>query len=163
MLERLKDAIKTYRDKQGTRTNTVLENGIITAASAGTAGSIAAVITTPVDVVKTRIMLAAVDNAARETRKQGSERKGFGNAIRNGNGLVDAMGQTVKKPFARKSSVQIVKEVIAENGVRGLWRGGALRGVWTMVGSGLYLGVYESGRIFLANRRDERINEEELL
>lgn len=36
-----------------------MEPALITAVSAGTAGSIAAVITTPVDVVKTRIMLSA--------------------------------------------------------------------------------------------------------
>ncbi len=31
--------------------------------------------------------------------------------------------------------------------------GGAVRGTWTALGSGLYLGVYDSGRHFLGNRR----------
>ena len=161
MFERLKKAIKDHRENQGTRTDTILENGIITAFSAGTAGSVAAVITTPVDVVKTRIMLAAADNAAREAQQGGN--KGVTKAIKDGNGIVDAMGQTLKQKPSRKGSIQIAREIMAEHGVKGLWRGGALRAVWTMVGSGLYLGVYESGRVYLANRRGERVKEEDLL
>ena len=161
MFERLKEAIKDRRERHGKRTNTILENGIITAFSAGTAGSIAAVITTPVDVVKTRIMLAAADNAAKEAQKSGN--KGITGAIKDGTGVVDAMGQTLKQKPSRKGSMQIAREIIAEHGVKGLWRGGALRAVWTMVGSGLYLGVYESGRVYLANRRGERVKEEDLL
>jgi hypothetical protein len=163
MFERLKEVIKTSRERNGTRTNTILENGCITAFSAGSAGSVAAVITTPVDVVKTRIMLAAANEAAHEAQQQTQS------APKNGttNGLVDAMGQTVaakqKAAPQRKGSVQIAREIMAENGVKGLWRGGALRAVWTMVGSGLYLGVYESGRVYLANRRGERVSEEDLL
>ena len=37
-----------------------------------------------------------------------------------------------------------------------------MRAVWTMLGSGLYLGVYESGRIYLAGRREESVKEEDL-
>lgn len=97
------------------------------------------------------------------------------------NGLVDTFGKTVKSreegvasaaaapdPLAssekkwRKSAIAIGREIVAEKGVKGLWRGGALRGVWTMLGSGLYLGVYESGRIYLAGRRGENVKEEDL-
>jgi hypothetical protein len=161
MFERLKETIKSHRERNGTRTNTILENGCITALSAGSAGSVAAVITTPVDVVKTRIMLAAANEGANEAQQHSKP------APKNANGLVDALGQTVaakqKSAPQRKGSVQIAREIIAENGVKGLWRGGALRAVWTMVGSGLYLGVYESGRVYLANRRGERVMEEDLL
>ena len=90
----------------------------MTAGSAGTAGAFAAVVTTPVDVVKTRVMLDA-----------GGDGKG------------------------RESAAQVVKGLVKEHGVKGLWRGGALRGVWTMLGSGLYLGVYDFGRVYLAKRR----------
>lgn len=161
MFERLKEAVKAHRKNNGTRTNTVLENGVITAVSAGSAGSVAAVVTTPVDVVKTRIMLAAADTAAKEAEQQGG--KGVANASKDGNGFVDAMGQTLKQKPSRKGSMQIAREIMAENGYKGLFRGGALRAVWTFVGSGLYLGVYESGRIYLANRRGERIAQEDLL
>ena len=79
----------------------------------------AAVVTTPVDVVKTRVMLRAGEEG----------RRGSGWAVE--------------------------REVWAKEGVRGLWRGGALRGVWTAVGSGLYLGVYEVGRVWLGERREK--------
>ena len=162
LFERLKEAIKSHRDKKGIRTGSIGESGLITATSAGVAGSIAAVITTPIDVIKTRIMLAAADNATKDV--QNSSEKTVGKAIKaGGQGLVDATGNAVKQRPTRKSSIQIGREIIADGGVRGLWRGGALRGVWTMLGSGLYLGVYESGRIYLANRRGDKIDEEDLL
>jgi solute carrier family 25 S-adenosylmethionine transporter 26 len=156
MFERLKEYIKNQRDQQGTRTKTVLESGIITAVSAGTAGSIAAIITTPVDVVKTRIMLAAADTAVKEAEEGSASRKA-------NNGMVDAFGNAGKKLPTRKGSMQIAREIMVESGVKGLYRGGALRAVWTMLGSGLYLGVYESGRTYLANRRGGRIKEDDLL
>jgi solute carrier family 25 S-adenosylmethionine transporter 26 len=160
MFERIRDAIKRYRDERGTRTGSLWESGLITAASAGSAGSVAAVITTPVDVVKTRIMLAAAESAATDQKP-------------TKDALVDATGKTVQeslkekvrnvtKPVSDKGSVQIAKEIMAESGVKGLFRGGALRAVWTLMGSGLYLGVYESGRIYLAGRRGEELNEDDL-
>jgi len=138
------------------RTGSLLESGVLTAASAGVAGSISAVVTTPIDVVKTRIMLAATENAAQEV----SEGKTFGESLKSGE-LKDAMGH-VTKPFSRKSSLQIGREIVAEHGIKGLWRGGALRGLWTMLGSGLYLGTYETGRLWLASRRGEQLNEEDV-
>jgi len=162
MFERLKEGIRDYKDKRGVRTETLLESGLITATSAGVAGSIAAVITTPIDVVKTRIMLAAANQAAKEEPHSGQ--KAFGNAVQSGGkSLVDAVGHSFKEQPTRKSSMQIGRDIVAESGLRGLWRGGALRGVWTMLGSGLYLGVYESGRIYLGKRRGIKVNEDDLL
>ena len=166
LFERIKESVRRYRDERGIRTNTLLESGLITAFSAGTGGSVSAVVTTPVDVVKTRIMLAAAEGAA-EDQKPGKA----------GNGsIVDATGKTVQQAKAslteavknvtkspsNKSSMQIAREIVQENGVKGLFRGGLLRGVWTMIGSGLYLGVYESGRIWLAINRGEKLNEDDL-
>jgi len=65
------------------------ESGLVTAVSAGAAGAIAAVIATPVDVVKTRIMLAAAENAASEASAGKPEKGGS-------NGLADVFGKTVK-------------------------------------------------------------------
>lgn len=158
LFEHFKAWIKAYRERTGIHTGTLMETGLVTATSAGVAGSISAVATTPVDVVKTRIMLAAAENAARDA--EGGN--GVGDALKNG-GLRDAMGHVVKKPFSRKTSLQIGREIVAEQGLKGLWRGGALRGTWTMLASGLYLGTYESGRIWLANRRGEQLNEEDIL
>ena len=166
IFERIRDSIKRYRNERGTRTGTIYESGWITAISAGSAGSVAAVITTPVDVVKTRIMLAAAESAAADQ-----------NPAQSKDTLVDATGKTVQsakdslkekvknvtKPVSNKGSIQIAKEIMAESGVKGLFRGGALRGIWTLVGSGLYLGVYESSRIYLASRRGEQLSENDLM
>jgi solute carrier family 25 S-adenosylmethionine transporter 26 len=171
MFEKLKLVIREYRDRRGLTTGTIYESGTITAFSAGSAGAVAAVITTPIDVIKTRIMLSAVDNAAQEVSQAQPKAKA--------DGLVDAFGKSVEsskdtiknaaetltkpKPKGRQSSWKIGQEIMAEKGIKGLWRGGALRGIWTFVGAGLYLGAYESGRVYLAARRGENVNEADLL
>jgi solute carrier family 25 S-adenosylmethionine transporter 26 len=171
MFERLKEKIKMYRDEKGLTRGTIWESGIITAISAGSAGTVAAVVTTPVDVVKTRIMLAAADDAVKEaSASQKAAKSGSG-------GLVDALGKSVdaskegvkgavqsmkSEKGGRKTSWQIGKEIVNEKGLKGLMRGGALRGVWTFIGSGLYLGVYESGRVYLAGRRGEHVDDADL-
>jgi solute carrier family 25 (mitochondrial S-adenosylmethionine transporter), member 26 len=174
MFEWLKLNIKQYRDRRGLTTGTIWESGTITAFSAGSAGAVAAVITTPIDVIKTRIMLSAVDDAAKEASQNQSKAKA--------DGLVDAFGKSVESskdavksaarnlnPITRSeskgrpSSWKIGQDIMAEKGLKGLWRGGALRGVWTFIGAGLYLGAYESGRVYLAARRGENVDKADLL
>ncbi|MCJ1354309.1 MAG: hypothetical protein MMC33_004297 [Icmadophila ericetorum] len=149
MFEYLKQSILEYRKRKGKASGTLLEKGIVTALSAGSAGSIAAIITTPIDVVKTRIMLSAANEGGqppKEVMKQ-----------------VEAQGKDVKAEAekarkvtrgGRASGFTVGTEIFKNEGVRGLFRGGALRCVWTAFGSGLYLGVYESGRTYLEKRRD---------
>ncbi|PNS19926.1 hypothetical protein CAC42_7893 [Sphaceloma murrayae] len=147
LFENLRDTLRHRREAQGRLSGTILEAATLTAISAGLAGSFAAVVTTPVDVVKTRIMLAAASDTV-------SDRPGSGAA--SPKVTLDALGQKVKevaRPPSRKGSMQIAREVVAESGVvKGLFRGGALRAVWTMLGSGLYLGVYEGARMWLGQR-----------
>ena len=69
----------------------------------------------------------------------------------------------MKKTRLQKGSWAIAKEIVDEQGYKGLWRGGALRAVWTFVGAGLYLGAYEGGRVYLAARRGEEVDEGDLL
>lgn len=52
-----------------------------------------------------------------------------------------------------KSGLNVVRDVMADSGVKGLFRAGTLRAVWMALGSGLYLGVYESGRVWLGDQR----------
>ena len=159
MFERLKQGIREYRDGKGLTTGTIVESGAITASSAGTAGAIAAVITTPVDVLKTRIMLSAAEGD--HSGSSGTSGKTSGNGK---NGLVNALGESVQKARGnQKGTWQITQEIVQEQGYKGLWRGGALRAVWTFVGAGLYLGAYESGRVYLAARRGEHVDEADLL
>ena len=61
-----------------------------------------------------------------------------------------------KKGVSKKSGLTVAREVMAESGVKGLFRGGTLRAAWTALGSGLYLGVYDSGRVWLGERRDRK-------
>jgi hypothetical protein len=177
MFERIKQSIKSYRDEKGIRTNSLYESGWITAVSAGVGGSIAAVVTTPVDVVKTRIMLTAAESSP---EKEGAAGGGKIPSVSQTVGqakdaLVDATGksvETVTQPVESAKSVvqktrhstslQIARDIMQEHGVKGLFRGGVLRAVWTMLGSGLYLGVYESGRLYLAERRGVELSPDDL-
>jgi hypothetical protein len=167
MFERIRNSIKRYRNERGIRTGSIYESGWITAVSAGSAGSVAAVITTPVDEVKTRIMLAAAESAGADQNSgqssNGSLKDATGKTVQAAKENLKEKIQNVTKPVTNKGSIQIAKEIMAESGVKGLFRGGALRGVWTLVGAGLYLGVYESSRVYLASRRGEELDEDDLM
>ena len=147
MFEYLKKSILDYRQRRGISRGTLLEKGIITAISAGSAGSMAAVITTPIDVVKTRIMLSAAHGQGRSHKM-----------IHQGASQAKNWHVEVEKPQSaaqggRANGLAIGREIFRVEGVKGLFKGGLLRGAWTAMGSGLYLGVYESGRTYLENRR----------
>lgn len=168
MFEALKVRIKGWRDGRGATKGGIVESACITAVSAGSAGAVAAVITTPIDVVKTRVMLSAgresesastsTSSSQQQQQQQQGKRRG-----KYSTGLADALGNLrTQESQARKSGWQVGQEIFREKGMKGLWRGGALRAVWTFVGAGLYLGAYESGRVYLAKRRGEEVKEDDL-
>lgn len=109
----------------------LIEVGAVTGTAAAMSGAAAAFITTPTDVVKTRMMLAADSSAG-----DGSAR-----LPRNRNA----------------SGFEIAKIIFTEKGLRGLFRGAGLRIAWTALGSGLYLGSYEMAKFWL--KGDEADNE----
>ncbi|KAL7818565.1 mitochondrial carrier [Trichoderma gracile] len=117
------------RSSKGTQNNTdgatrgVVESGLIAGSSAAIAGSIAAFVTTPSDVIKTRMMVS-IDNDASTT----TSRKGL-------------------------ASIKVVRDVWRERGLRGFFRGGAFRSAWTAVGSGLYLGMYDAAKLWIERRQ----------
>lgn len=104
----------------------LLETGLVNGASAALSGSVAAVLTTPTDVVKTRMMLLG-----------GESRTSAGSGHTSGRGK------------RRVGGFQVAKDIYAELGVRGLFRGGLFRAGWTALGSGLYLGTYEVAKVWL--------------
>lgn len=122
--------------EKGALTRGLLETGQVNGISAAVSGAIAAVVTTPMDVVKTRMMLSAGEERKREAEKSTQDRS--------------AQGQkgTVYKPHAM-SGTQIARLVYKETGIQGLFRGGLLRAGWTAIGSGLYLGTYEVAKVWL--------------
>jgi solute carrier family 25 S-adenosylmethionine transporter 26 len=137
MFEHLKESIKQYRKGSGTFTGGLMETALTTGVSA-------AAITTPVDVVKTRIMLSAADESSEAAAK-----KEVGKAQKQGQSLAKLAS---KKGVTKKSGLTVAREVMRESGVKGLFRGGTLRAAWTALGSGLYLGVYETGRVWLGDQ-----------
>ncbi|KAI9674742.1 MAG: hypothetical protein M1817_001646 [Caeruleum heppii] len=137
LFEHLRQRIIAGRQRTQRFSGTILERGTVTAVAAGSAGALAAVLTTPIDVVKTRIMLAAGSSSSFSSSSSTSSTSSSRSAL----GI---------------SSLTLGRRILRDEGMRALWRGGALRGVWTALGSGLYLGVYESGRVWLGRRREGR-------
>lgn len=109
----------------------LIERAALTGLSASVSGSIASVVTTPIDVVKTRVMLSAGEGAAVES---------------------ESGGQRAGKSSGR-GAWAVGRQIVKDEGVRGIFRGGMIRSVWTAVSLSLYLGLYEGGRFYLENRR----------
>lgn len=103
----------------------LLETGLVSGGSAGSAGAVAAFLTTPSDVVKTRMMLAA-----------GSD-------------------QDKGKQNPKKGAWTVTQEVYRQKGVPGLFRGGLFRSAWTALGSGLYLGTYDVAKVWLGRKKSD--------
>ncbi|KAI9840018.1 MAG: hypothetical protein M1819_000210 [Sarea resinae] len=169
MFEHLKQAIYAYRADKHSSGNASLnaappppslwETGTITAVSAGSAGSVAALVTTPVDVVKTRVMLAASSSPSSSSSSRSSPSTSLPSSSSSSAKPPPSSSSSVlsssSHTSARPSSLQTAKNILRDEGPRALWRGGLLRAAWTALGSGLYLGVYESGRVWLARRDGE--------
>ncbi|SAM81134.1 related to PET8 protein, member of the mitochondrial carrier (MCF) family [Ustilago bromivora] len=111
---------KAARDETNVATE-FTKVGFVAGGSAAIAGSFAAVITTPIDVAKTRIML-------------------------------DTGAEGVKGVVAK------MKDIAVKEGWKALMKGGALRGAWTALGAGVYLGSYEAGRLWWRDRQQRTKN-----
>lgn len=118
----------------------LVETAVVTGTSAGAAGAFAAFITTPSDVVKTRMMLSAGE-------------AGDNSHSTSSPSHVEKSASSRSKP--KRGSLEVTRDVYRRHGVRGLFRGGGLRAVWTAVGSGLYLGTYEMSKVWLTRGKDE--------
>lgn len=133
--QRRKEA-ESSRHKSGnhaqSQSERLMERAGLTAFSASISGSVASIITTPIDVIKTRVMLSASDTTAEESKFAEQSRPRASN---------------------KKGTWAVGKQIFRDEGIRGLFRGGAIRSVWTALSLSLYLGLYEGGRFYLENRR----------
>ncbi|PKS08566.1 hypothetical protein jhhlp_004952 [Lomentospora prolificans] len=134
IFEKLRSGITRRRSSGRTtdRDKSLLEVGLVNSISAATAGSIAATATTPSDVVKTRMMVLSGEEHKSNPR----------------NAPEKAKPGSVK----RLSGFEVAKQVYRNHGIRGLFRGGLLRASWSALGSGLYLGTYETAKVWLTGR-----------
>lgn len=117
-------------DKEGGGEEPVYERAVLTGIAASISGSIASVVTTPIDVVKTRMMLAA-----------------------SGPGDSGSSSSRTNKVSNGESVWTVGKQVLRDEGVKGLFKGGAIRVVWTALSMSIYLSMYEGGRFYLEKRR----------
>ncbi|KAJ5158923.1 uncharacterized protein N7500_008574 [Penicillium coprophilum] len=125
----------------------LVERAGLTGIAGAISGTVAATVTTPIDVIKTRVMLSASDAGA------GSQDQST-KAGAPGRGAVSLERQT--KINTGKSLISVGRKVISHEGIRGLFKGGLIRAGWTAIALGMYLSLYEGGRFYLENRRKER-------
>lgn len=156
LFEHLRSTIHNYRKCHNEFSGTLLETGTVTAIAAGLAGSLAAVITTPIDVIKTRIMLSASSPpSSPEARKH--QHHHISSQAQESKKVVKGIfgrAQLAARRSGHPGGYAVGKEVFRTEGLKGLFRGGLLRSVWTAAGSGLYLGTYESGRRYLEKDKE---------
>lgn len=175
MFEALRRRIWESRDRQATATQTVkdgqdavaggerkveqgalarglLETGLVNGASAALSGAVAAVVTSPADTVKTRMMLFAGEERQQRARleKQEQELRRSGAKL-TGEGAHRETRKQLEGVIRRQGldGMQVARLIYQEKGVYGLFRGGLLRAAWTALGSGLYLGTYEVAKVWL--------------
>jgi hypothetical protein len=103
---------------------------------AGIAGGFAALPFVPIDVVKTRMRLAA-----------GEQTSGTWASVE---------GRKTKLPV-RSGAFAVAKDILLKEGIAGLFRGSALTCLVGVVGGGLYIGSYEGSKLFLFNAQASQL------
>lgn len=138
--------------EQGAMARGLLETGLVNGTSAALSGAMAAVVTSPADTVKTRMMLFAGDERQQRARLIEQEQllRGPG-AKATGEAAHHETRKQLDSAVRRQglNGMQVARLIYRERGVYGLFRGGLLRAAWTALGSGLYLGTYEVAKVWL--------------
>ena len=142
MLEHIKKALlarsKSRKKENGNSTTLhLLEHLKIAGLSGSVAGSAAALVTTPADVVKTRMMLEV----------------GYDRLNQQGRNVTASIGSRSQWQIARRGTMRIYRDIWVEEGLRGLFRGGLIRTAWTAVGNGLFISCYEGAKLTLQTER----------
>lgn len=130
--------------EQGAVARGLLEIGLVNGASAALSGAVAAVVTSPADTVKTRMMLFSGDERQQRAKLEKREQE-----LRHPGAKVAREQLEVSVRRQGLNGMQVARLIYQERGVSGLFRGGLLRAAWTALGSGLYLGTYEVAKVWL--------------
>jgi len=149
MLEYLKGVLLARRSrlkKSGGPVDGVLERAWISGMSASMAGSAAAWVTTPLDVVKTRIMLEA------GAKDSPAAQHGSSKALMDDHGRRQWRGR-------RRNGFRICSDVFRSEGISGFFRGASARTLFTAIGNGLFIGCYEGARCYLQEREEAKGSE----
>lgn len=140
------------RVEQGAMVRGLLETGYVNGVSAALSGAMAAVVTSPADTVKTRMMLFAGEEREQRARFEEQEHRSRDAGWRNTGKVAHHETQKQLESAVRRqglNGMQVARLIYQERGVHGLFRGGLLRAAWTALGSGLYLGTYEVAKVWL--------------
>jgi hypothetical protein len=117
----------------------------VAALSASIAAGCTSGLLVPIDVIKTRMRLAAGGHGG------------------GGGGEIAAVSARAWQTPARISFLTVARETFRVEGLRGFYRGAALTMVTATIGGGMYIGCYEAGKVyfksFVQNRGVERIQE----
>lgn len=138
LYENFKDRLRLYQSgrtrlNEGVRERklTAVESGLC----AGASGSIAAGVTTPMDVLKTRVMLAQSSSSS--------------SSADSGSDKVDQKATREAQLRKQQGMLATAKVIVREEGPKALFRGLGLRVVWTSLGLSLYLGSYEAMKNYI--------------
>lgn len=138
--------------EQGAVARGLLETGLVNGASAALSGALAAVVTSPADTVKTRMMLFAGEERQQRARLgEQAQRLREPGTRATGEVAHHEIRKQLESAVRRQglNGMQVARLIYRERGVYGLFRGGLLRAAWTALGSGLYLGTYEVAKVWL--------------
>lgn len=130
----------------------LLETGLVNGISAALSGAIAAVVTSPADTVKTRMMLFAGEERQQRARLEEQEQRLRDPGAKATGEVANHETRKQLESAVRRQGLngtQVARLIYQERGVYGLFRGGLLRAAWTALGRGLYLGTYEVAKVWL--------------
>ncbi|EXJ78558.1 hypothetical protein A1O1_08959 [Capronia coronata CBS 617.96] len=112
------------------------QEGLVTATESAAfgsmAGAVAAGLTTPLDVLKTRIMLARKETSPSTTTSSGS-----------GTGSTTTTTATTTPTTTRAGPLKVFQDIVRTEGPSGLFRGIVPRIGWISTGGAIFLGTYQ--------------------